>query len=109
MQGAWQRLSVEAEAADRGAAGIWGLLAVGIFADGSYGVSGLVDGQGGQPALQVIDAAVLIARVLVTAVLTFGLLKFTMGLRASREEELEGLDFPEHGIEAYPEEEPAPA
>jgi Amt family ammonium transporter len=93
-----------------GAAGIWGLLAVGIFADGTYGgVSGLIVGQTGQLILQVIDVAVVVAWTGVTAALTFGLIKMTMGLRASREEELTGLDVEEHGLEAYPRELPVPA
>jgi Amt family ammonium transporter len=86
-------------------AGIWGLLSVGIFADGTYGVSGLIDGNWGQLVLQIIDIAALIAWVAVTAFVLFWVIKVTTGLRASREEELEGLDVPEHGIEAYPEEE----
>jgi Amt family ammonium transporter len=86
-------------------AGIWGLLAVGIFADGTYGVSGLIAGEWGQLVLQIIDIAALIAWVLPTVFVLFWLIKKTMGLRASREEELKGLDVPEHGIEAYPVEE----
>jgi Amt family ammonium transporter len=85
-------------------AGIWGLLAVGIFADGTYGVSGLITGEWGQLVLQIIDIAALIAWVAPTAFILFWLIKKTMGLRASREEELQGLDIPEHGIKAYPEE-----
>jgi Amt family ammonium transporter len=85
--------------------GIWGLLAVGIFADGTYGgVSGLVTGSGAQLLLQLVDIVVLIAWVAPTAFLTFWLIKKTIGLRASRKEELQGLDIPEHGLEAYPEE-----
>ncbi|MBI2329439.1 MAG: ammonium transporter [Chloroflexi bacterium] len=83
--------------------GIWGLLAVGIFADGTYlGVKGLIVGEVGQLILQIIDIAVVLVWVSVTAFLTFYLVKKTIGLRASREEELQGLDIPEHGIEAYP-------
>jgi len=88
-------------------AGIWGLLAVGIFADGTYGVSGIIAGEWGQIVLQLIDIVVIIVWVLITVTLTFLMIKKSMGLRASREEELEGLDIPEHGIEAYPEEIPA--
>ncbi len=88
-------------------AGIWGLLAVGIFADGTYGVSGIIAGEWGQIVLQLIDIIVIIVWVLITVSLTFWMIKKSMGLRASREEELEGLDIPEHGIEAYPEEVPA--
>jgi Amt family ammonium transporter len=91
-------------------AGLWGLLAVGIFADGTYGgVNGLIAGQAGQLVLQIVDIFSLIAWVAPTAFLTFWLIKKTSGLRASREEELQGLDIPEHGIEAYPEESPVTA
>jgi ammonia channel protein AmtB len=37
------------------------------------------------------------------------LIKTTIGLRASQEEELQGLDIPEHGVEVSPEEEPVKA
>jgi Amt family ammonium transporter len=87
-------------------AGVWGLLAVGIFADGTYGVSGLIAGGWGQIVLQLIDIGALIAWVLPTVFVLFWMIKKTVGLRASREEELQGLDIPEHGIEAYPKEEP---
>ena len=90
-------------------AGVWGLLAVGIFSDGTYGVSGLIAGNWGQLVLQVIDIAAVIAWVLPTVAATFWLIKKTMGLRATREEELEGLDMHEHGLEAYPIEEPLKA
>ena len=83
--------------------GLWGLLAVGIFADGTYGgVSGLITGQVGQLVAQIIDMIVVTVWALVTGFILFWLLKVTMGLRASREEELQGLDVPEHGTEAYP-------
>ena len=82
--------------------GLWGLLAVGIFADGTFGVSGLIDGSWGQLAIQVIGALAVIGWVVVTAGAMFWMLKKTMGLRVTREEEIEGLDMPEHGLEAYP-------
>ena len=78
------------------------LLAVGIFADGTFGgVSGLVEGEGWQIVAQLISMGVVTAWALVTGFALFLLLKFTMGVRASREEELAGLDVSEHGIEAY--------
>lgn len=84
--------------------GIWGLLAVGIFADGTYGgVAGLITGAWGQMVAQLIDIAVVLAWGLGTGFLMFWFLKATMGLRASPEEELSGLDVPEHGVECYPE------
>ncbi|MBI2848199.1 MAG: ammonium transporter [Chloroflexi bacterium] len=83
--------------------GLWGLLAVGIFADGTYlGVKGLIAGNVGQLLLQLVDIAALVAWVGITSFLTFWLIKKTIGLRASRKEELQGLDIPEHGMEAYP-------
>jgi len=85
-------------------AGIWGILSVGIFADGTYGVSGIIAGEWGQLALQVIDIFVVMAWVVPTVFALFWLLKKTMGLRVSEKEELQGLDIPEHGMEAYPEE-----
>ena len=85
-----------------GTAGLWGLLAVGIFANGNNGVEGLVVGEGLQIVSQLISMGVVLAWGLVTGFALFFLLKFTMGVRASREEELEGLDLSEHGIEAYP-------
>jgi Amt family ammonium transporter len=90
--------------------GLFGLLAVGIFADGTYGgVSGLITGNVGQLLLQLVDIGALIAWVAPTMLLTFWIIKKTIGLRASRKEELGGLDIPEHGTEAYPQEEPVSA
>ncbi len=87
--------------------GLFGLLCVGIFADGTYGgVSGLVDGNINQLWLQLIDMAVVTGWTVGTVFICFWAIKKTIGLRASREEELGGLDVPEHGTEAYPAEEP---
>ncbi|MBN1189080.1 MAG: ammonium transporter [Dehalococcoidales bacterium] len=86
--------------------GIFGLLMVGVFADGTYGdVYGLITGNAGQLVLQIIDILVLMAWVIPTMFLTFYVIKKTIGLRASRKEELQGLDIPEHGMEAYAKEE----
>jgi Amt family ammonium transporter len=86
------------------AGGLWGLLAVGLFADGTYGgVRGLVAGSWAQLVAQAISVVTVTAWALATGFALFGLLRATMGLRASREEELGGLDVPEHGVECYPE------
>lgn len=86
------------------AGGLWGLLAVGIFADGTYGgVRGLIVGSWGQLVAQAVDVVTVTAWALGTGFALFWLLKVTMGLRASREEELTGLDVSEHGVECYPE------
>ncbi|MBI2850207.1 MAG: ammonium transporter [Chloroflexi bacterium] len=83
--------------------GMWGMLAVGIFADGTYlGVKGLIAGEIGQLILQLVAIGTVFVWVGVTAFLTFWAIRKSIGLRASREEELQGLDIPEHGIEAYP-------
>lgn len=84
--------------------GLWGLIAVGIFADGTYGgVSGLIAGNSGQFMAQLIDAATVAVWAFGTGYILFALLKHTVGLRVSKEEELSGLDMGEHGYSAYPE------
>jgi Amt family ammonium transporter len=40
--------------------------------------------------------------------LIFGMIKYTIGLRAHHKEEIEGLDLSEHGFSAYPEVEMKP-
>ena len=85
-----------------GTCGLWGILAVGIFANGNNGVKGLVAGEGLQIVSQLISMGVVLAWALVTGFAMFLLLKFTMGVRATPEEELAGMDASEHGIEAYP-------
>jgi Amt family ammonium transporter len=86
-----------------GTTGLWGLLAVGIFANGNNGVTGLVVGDSLQIITQLISMGVVLAWALVTGFILFLVLKATMGMRVTREEEESGLDLPEHGIEAYPE------
>jgi ammonium transporter, Amt family len=87
-----------------GFAGVWGLLAVGIFADGTYGgVRGLIVGEWAQLVAQAIDSVVVVAWSLGTSLLMFWVIQKTIGLRVPREDELTGLDLPEHGLEAYPE------
>ncbi len=84
-----------------GVTGLWGLLAVGIFANGNNGVEGLVAGEGKQILSQLISMGVVLAWGLVTGFALFFFLKITMGVRATREEELEGLDISEHALPAY--------
>ncbi len=85
-----------------GAGGLWGLLAVGIFADGTYGVSGLIVGDTGQIVAQLISMVTVTVWALGTGFLLFTFLKAGMGLRASEREEVEGLDRTEHGMDCYP-------
>ncbi len=87
--------------------GLFGLLSVGIFANGLYGgVNGvLINGADGvgQLIAQVIDCAVVAGFAFGMGLLIFGLIKYTIGLRAPHKEEIEGLDLSEHGFSAYPE------
>ena len=84
-----------------GTCGLWGILAVGIFASGNNGVNGLVGGEGLQIVSQLISMGVVLAWALVTGFAMFLLLKSTMGVRASREEEEQGMDLAEHSLPAY--------
>lgn len=86
-----------------GFAGLWGMIALGIFADGTYGgVKGLIAGEAGQLVSQLIASVTVVVWALGMGALTFLALKYTMGIRVSLEEELQGLDVLEHGIECYP-------
>lgn len=86
-----------------GANGLWGLLSVGVFADGSYGgVNGLITGHGGQLLAQFIAAVTVIAWCFALGIGMFLALKHTIGIRVSPEAELQGMDIYEHGTECYP-------
>ncbi|MCK9594927.1 MAG: ammonium transporter [Candidatus Omnitrophica bacterium] len=91
--------------------GIWGLIAVGLFADGTYGlgttseplVKGLFYGGGsGQLLAQVIGAVVCAAWAFGLGFVVFKIMDKKFGVRVSPEEELKGLDIIEHGTPAYP-------
>lgn len=74
-----------------GVVGIWGLLAVCISnGDASLGK-------------QLMGIATIFAWVFGTSWITWTAIKYIMGLRVSEEEELEGLDITDCGLEAYPE------
>ncbi len=93
-----------------GVAGIWGTLACGLFTSPrlaetvGVGNAGLFEG-GGFEQLGVQAAAVVLTFVTVFALsmLTFGVIKATIGLRVSDEAEEAGLDIAEHGMYGYPE------
>lgn len=81
--------------------GIWGTLAVGIFAT-ENGVTGLIAGNSAQLLSQTIGILAVATWCIITGVvLFFGILKGIVGLRVSKAEEMEGLDLTEHGTEAY--------
>ena len=86
-----------------GAAGVWGTLAIGLFAhfdDGFLGRedAGLFYGGGiEQLVVQFLMVVIVAVWVIVTSMILFGALKATIGLRVSAEEEMVGLDVSEHG------------
>ena len=98
-----------------GLAGIWGTLAVGLFAsprlilDGAapgvyYGITdGNLGASFGQLGVQAVGVAATFVFVLAASYLVFAAIKATIGLRVSDDEELAGLDISEHGMYGYPE------
>ncbi|HTE19863.1 MAG TPA: ammonium transporter, partial [Armatimonadota bacterium] len=96
-----------------GVCGAWGVLSVGLFADGTFGaglngvstpVRGLLYGGGfGQLTAQIICIAACAVWAFATAFAFFKVQDKVMGIRSAREDELAGLDVPEMGVEAYPE------
>ncbi|WP_423980489.1 ammonium transporter [Ilumatobacter sp.] len=90
-----------------GVVGAWGVISIGLFAkydDAFLGRedAGLFYGGGfEQLAVQLIMIGIILAWVGVMSFLVFGALKATIGLRVSEEEEIEGLDVPEHGMAGY--------
>lgn len=82
--------------------GVWGTIAVGLFAtgNGQNGITGLFYGGGfRQLGIQLIGMVSILAWTGITMSLVFLIIKKTLGLRASATEELEGLDSTEHGLE----------
>lgn len=83
--------------------GVWGTLAVGLFATtsapGNDTLTGLFYGGGFQLlGLQILGVVSVCAWTAVTITLTFLMIKATVGLRVSEEEEIVGLDACEHGL-----------
>ena len=82
--------------------GIWGTLAVGLFAtDTAPGntINGLFYGGGfAQLGIQITGIVSVLAWTAVTMFIVFKLIDKTVGLRVSEEEEIEGLDSKEHGL-----------
>ena len=94
-----------------GMCGLWGVLAVGIFADGTYGagwngvagnVEGIIKGDWGQMGAQVIDAAVGFIWAWGITYLIFIVIRRWVKLRVDPEVEIAGLDEAEFGQFCYP-------
>ena len=73
-----------------GTVGIFGVLAVAIFGDASFGG-------------QIVGLLTIFVWVFVTSLIVWLAIKAIMGIRVSEEEEFEGVDISECGMEAYPE------
>jgi len=88
-----------------GVCGIWGVLAVGLFAsqdvEGFWKQGLLLGGGTDQLITQVIGILAITAWVSVTSFVMFLLIKLVVGLRVSEEEEIAGLDVEEHGSPGY--------
>jgi Amt family ammonium transporter len=74
-----------------GVVGLWGIFAV-LLSDADATFSG-----------QLIGALTIFVWVFVTSLIAWGVIKAVIGLRVSEEEEYEGVDLSECGMEAYPE------
>lgn len=102
-----------------GVCGMFGVLAVGIFSNGSYGagwngssvegVSGLIKGNWSQFGAQLLGVAVLATVIFGISFAFFyfqnkiSIARGHGGIRSSADDEINGLDLPEMGVTAYPE------
>ncbi len=93
-----------------GVCGAWGILALGLFADGRYGdgwngvpgsVRGLFYGDPGQFIAECIGILANIAWVGALTFITLKAVGAAVGNRVDRQVEIEGLDVPEMGMEGY--------
>ncbi|OGX00897.1 MAG: ammonium transporter [Omnitrophica bacterium RIFCSPLOWO2_02_FULL_45_16] len=93
-----------------GVNGAWGCLALGIFADGSYGdgwngvagtVKGLLYGDPSQFAAQCIGITANFIYVGLISLIVFKLIDVVIGHRPDPMAEIEGLDIPEMGVVGY--------
>jgi ammonium transporter, Amt family len=93
-----------------GTCGVWGLVALGLFADGRYGdgwngvpgrVKGLLYGDPGQLVAQGIGIVTCLLWAGGITYVTLRALDATVGNRVAPRAELDGVDVPEMGIEGY--------
>jgi ammonium transporter, Amt family len=120
----WERRGIDdpvGAVSVHGVNGLWGLIAVGIFANGKYGagwngvvrdafskdfgydgVRGILYGDVSQLFAQLIDATVVAVFGFLMAYSWFKLSNLITPIRVSRETEIEGLDGPEMGALGYP-------
>ena len=97
-----------------GACGLWGVICVGLFADGTsnYGgswngvsgsVTGLFYGDPGQLVAQLVGCATLVGIIFTLSYVLNWIVDVVVGQRVGKETELQGLDIPEMGALGYPE------
>ncbi|MFA6596551.1 MAG: ammonium transporter [Ignavibacteriaceae bacterium] len=93
-----------------GVNGLWGIIALGLFADGTYGngwngvpgtVKGLFYGDPSQLVAQLIGATACIIFVFATMYSFFKLQHKFFGIRVEAQDEIDGLDMPEMGVVGY--------
>ena len=87
-----------------GVGGTWGALATGLFASkaiNAAGNDGFFFGNPGQLWTQLVTVVVTIAFAMIVTAIILSILKATMGLRVSDEEERMGLDLTQHNERAY--------
>ena len=94
-----------------GVCGIWGTLSLGLFANGSYGdglngvagkVTGSLFGDSSQLLAQCVGVVTNVVYVGLMTAATFWVINRLVGNRVSAEDEVSGLDMPEMGVLAYP-------
>jgi Amt family ammonium transporter len=86
-----------------GVNGIWGVISVGLFADGTNTVKGLFYGDATQLVAQLIGVCTLVGFVFTMSYVVNYAIEVLIGQRVSAQDELEGLDIPEMGALCYPE------
>jgi len=93
-----------------GVNGAWGIVALGLFANGTYGqglngvargVTGLFYGDPGQLVAELIGIAANVLWVAPVAGLAFAVIGKVVGNRVAAEDEIAGLDVPEMGVPGY--------
>lgn len=101
-----------------GTCGAWGVISLGLFADGTYGdglngvagtVRGLFYGDPSQLMAEIIGALTSFVFIFVASMIFFKIVDMLVGNRVPAEVELEGLDVPEMGVPGYTEYLPRPA
>jgi Amt family ammonium transporter len=93
-----------------GVNGFWGVLSLGLFADGSYGdgwngvpgtVKGLFYGDASQFLAELIGGLTCFVFVFIVMYIFFKICAKTIGLRSSDADQIAGLDIPEMGVHGY--------